>query len=408
MATIRKRKDKWQVQVRRSGHRPISKSFNNRKDAVAWARQSEVQADRNELLPDSRELRLLTLGELVCRYRDTVSVTKRSYEKEHSSLTAFLRHPICSRRLSELRTEDFAAYRDLMLKSVKPTSLRRYLDPVRNLFEVARHEWGLPIRENPLDKLTLKAPDQRRERRLRKGEWERILEATHLCRNSCMQPIIRLALATGMRRGEILHIQQRHVDRERRTLLIPETKNGHSRTIPLSQEALALLQQFQGEGLLFPISANAFRLGWEKVRRRAGMPALFRLARRTNQARSAAIIEFRTAKQRILFLPRLQLQRQIHGAGVASCGNDVEDHVVVGETPDSPQPVFSRHVQLRCSPRRGSRASAQPCIEVNISRKKEPGDFEIGKRRLVGVHCGVESGGHAIIRDMDRRFAIEP
>jgi hypothetical protein len=33
MATIRKRKDKWQVQVRRVGHRPFSKTFNVKKDA---------------------------------------------------------------------------------------------------------------------------------------------------------------------------------------------------------------------------------------------------------------------------------------------------------------------------------------------------------------------------------------
>ena len=171
----------------------------------------------------------------------------------------------------ELRTEDFAVYRDLMLQTIKPTSLKRYLDPVHNLFEVARHEWGLPLRDNPLDRLKLKAPSQRRERRLLSGEWNRILAAAALCRNVWIEPIIRFALATGMRRGEILLIQQRHVDRERRTLLIPETKNGHSRTIPLSKETLALLHQFQDDGLRFPVSANAFRLAWERVRQRAGM-----------------------------------------------------------------------------------------------------------------------------------------
>ena len=53
MATIRKR-GKWQAQVRRSGHRGISRSFILRKDAVAWAREMEVQADRSGL-PAMRE-----------------------------------------------------------------------------------------------------------------------------------------------------------------------------------------------------------------------------------------------------------------------------------------------------------------------------------------------------------------
>ena len=259
MASIRKHRDKWQVRIRRAGLQPRSKSFAVRKDANEWARQMEVKADRAELPTDPKALQRITLAQLVVRYRDTVSVRKRGYENERISLTAFLKQPICSRRLSEIRTEDFAAYRDLMLQTIKPTSLKRYLDPIHNLFKVARHEWGLPMEDNPLDRLKLKAPSQRRERRLLTGEWELILKATRLCRNVWIEPIIRFALATGMRRGEILLIQQRHIDRERRTLLIPETKNGHSRTIPLSQEALALLHQFQEEGLLFPVSETRLR-----------------------------------------------------------------------------------------------------------------------------------------------------
>mgnify|MGYP003656504023 CR=1 FL=1 len=37
MATIRKRGDKWQVQVRRLGTTSISKSFLKKADAQAWA-----------------------------------------------------------------------------------------------------------------------------------------------------------------------------------------------------------------------------------------------------------------------------------------------------------------------------------------------------------------------------------
>jgi hypothetical protein len=49
-------------------------------------------------------LQRITLGDLVIRYRATVTVRKRSAEIEHIVLSAFLSHPICSRRLSELRT----------------------------------------------------------------------------------------------------------------------------------------------------------------------------------------------------------------------------------------------------------------------------------------------------------------
>jgi hypothetical protein len=123
MANIRKHGNKWQARVRRTGLRPLSTTFNLRKDAMEWARQMEVQADRHDLPVDPKALQQITLGELVERYRDTVSITKKGYERERVSLSAFLRHPICARRLSELKTEDFAIYRDQMLKTVKPTSL---------------------------------------------------------------------------------------------------------------------------------------------------------------------------------------------------------------------------------------------------------------------------------------------
>ncbi|SHG64143.1 Site-specific recombinase XerD [Bradyrhizobium erythrophlei] len=273
MASIRKHRDKWQVRIRRAGLQPLSKSFSLRKDGAEWARQMEVKADRAELPTDLKALQRITLADLVVRYRDTVSVKKRGYENERISLTAFLHHPICSKRLSDLRTEDFAAYRDQMLQTVKPTSLKRYLDPIHNLFEVARHEWGVPLRDNPLGRLKLKAPSQRRERRLLSGEWERILEAARLCRNPWIEPIIRLALATGMRRGEVLALEDNQIDLERRSLLIRKTKNGHARTIPLTVEAVRILGQLlRGRlGPLFPITRNAFRLAWERLRERADL-----------------------------------------------------------------------------------------------------------------------------------------
>jgi hypothetical protein len=166
MASIRRRADKWQVQIRRNGHKPISKTFILRKDALEWARDRERQADRGDLPKDTKVLRELTLGEVVCRYRDAVSIHKAGYENECIVFNAFLQHPICRKSLADLRTEDFAEYRDVRLKSIKATTLKRQLSPVHNALEVAREEWGLPLRTNPLDGLKLKPKEKPRERRL--------------------------------------------------------------------------------------------------------------------------------------------------------------------------------------------------------------------------------------------------
>lgn len=133
--------------------------------ATERSRQTDTTYPQHTIL---RVLERVTLGDLVKRYRDNVSTGKRGYEVEVIVLNAFLRHPICRRRLSELQTGDFAVYRDERLKQIKPSTLRRQLAPIHNLFEVARDEWGLPLRENPLAKLSMKASQvDRRERRLK-------------------------------------------------------------------------------------------------------------------------------------------------------------------------------------------------------------------------------------------------
>jgi hypothetical protein len=51
VATIRKRNGQWQVQVRRRGFDPVSKTFTTRQDATGWARLIEAEMDRNVYVP---------------------------------------------------------------------------------------------------------------------------------------------------------------------------------------------------------------------------------------------------------------------------------------------------------------------------------------------------------------------
>ena len=77
MATIRKRGDRWQVQIRLEGYPHVSRSFRIRSDAVAWARQIEAEADRQALPVDPRTLDRLTVADVIRRYRDSVVPAKR-------------------------------------------------------------------------------------------------------------------------------------------------------------------------------------------------------------------------------------------------------------------------------------------------------------------------------------------
>ncbi|GAB3675179.1 hypothetical protein GCM10028792_12730 [Salinisphaera aquimarina] len=55
--------------------------------------------------------------------------------------------------------------------------------------------------------------------------------------------MVRLALNTGMRAGEIQRLRRRDVDLTRRTVTLRDTKNRETRAVPLVPTALATMEQ---------------------------------------------------------------------------------------------------------------------------------------------------------------------
>lgn len=55
-------------------------------------------------------------------------------------------------------------------------------------------------------------------------------------------PMIRLALATGMRRGELLSLRRQDIDVENRKIWLRNTKSGKDQSIPLNRTAQAILE----------------------------------------------------------------------------------------------------------------------------------------------------------------------
>jgi hypothetical protein len=150
MATIRFRNDKWQVQVRRLGYQARTQSFLNKTDAQRWARHIETELDRTLIPNDVRTLAKVTLAELLIRYRDTVTITKRGLLPETKRIEVFLRQDWTAYPLAKLNSHYFSAYRDDRLKCVGPGTVIRELGLLRSIFETARREWGYSALANPL------------------------------------------------------------------------------------------------------------------------------------------------------------------------------------------------------------------------------------------------------------------
>ena len=224
MATIRKRGARWQAQVRLQGHAPVTKSFTHRADTEAWARQQEVAIERGEIQSARRSLKTHILADLLARYQFEVPPKKRGASSEVYRVKALKAAAIATLPLDRLTPSVLAGYRDTRLKVVSPSSVRREMAIIQNCLEVARKEWGVPMLGNPMTLVTKPTPARARIRRLTPDDALKIAEGVAGLRNRLLADIIHFAIATGMRRGEILDLRWSNVDEH--TAYLPLTKNG--------------------------------------------------------------------------------------------------------------------------------------------------------------------------------------
>ena len=153
---------------------------------------------------------------------------------------------------------------------------------VSHLFEVARKEWGIQV-QNPMRDVRLPPNARARERRLEPGregqasEESRLLAACQQARNPYLLPIVRLALKTAMRQGELVGMRWENVDLSRRIAHLPDTKNGEARTVPLSSTAIQTLRALPRSlhGQVFPgLTTEAVKQAFARAVRREGIDNL--------------------------------------------------------------------------------------------------------------------------------------
>lgn len=268
MATIRKRNDKWQVQVRRRGFSPRSNSFDRKRDAELWAaeQEKELYAAAAQGLRNSLEC-ADTIDVLLLRYCAEILPRKRSAHRELCMIGAIRRRSIVKAKAQTATARMFADYRDARLREVRPASVVRELGILHHLFEIARVDWGYALLRNPLRDVRRPKLPPGRARRISGEEERAILSASEELRNPYINLIIRFALATGMRAGEILSARWDDLNPEARVLFLPITKNGKPRTVPLSKSAIEALpydRKNQSE-LIFPITYDALVQAWKGI-----------------------------------------------------------------------------------------------------------------------------------------------
>lgn len=268
MATLRKRGDKWQVQVRRLGHKPTSKSFRLRSDAEAWARQIESEVERGVFIDRSSAERTL-LKDVLRRYGEHVAPKKVCYKSDLARIKHLTRH-LGGLSLATLGSHHLATYRDTRLAEVSPQSVRHELLLLNRILVAAERDWGIVLPRG-IPSTRKPAIPEGRQRRLAPGEQETLLAA--LKDTPAGQAAVLLALESGMRRGELASMRWEHVSLTDRTLSIPHTKTGRARTIPLSVRAIAVLRSIprQLRGPVLGMRPDSITQAFERACARANL-----------------------------------------------------------------------------------------------------------------------------------------
>jgi integrase len=274
MATVRRRDGKWQAQVRRRGHTK-SRTFLQRADAQKWAKQTELEIDRLGLQPRATTIEKQSVAAIVEWFRDAILPSRPNRKNEEIVLNAFLRHKISKLSLAALTSQQVKAYRDVRLGTIKLATIKREFSLFHRVFELARTDGRMPLDANPFKGVTATKTDFARDRRLSDGDQKALFEALGKCRNRLLGGVIRFAIATGMRRGELLNARWKDLHWDLATLHIPLTKTGHPRTIPLTTEAKQVLVElaivWTGSDSIFPTTARAIALVWKRLTKRAGI-----------------------------------------------------------------------------------------------------------------------------------------
>lgn len=265
MAAVEKRgKNQWRVRVRRKGQ-SASRTFDTKFEADAWARETESGMDRSTFR-DMREAEATTLGEALDRWEakfltKLAATTQASEAKRVRHLKTY---HIASLPLARIRGRDVTAFiEEREVEGCRPDTIRLDLALIRRVFTVARSAWSMEGLGNPVSDASTAHPrvPEGRTRRLEEGEEEKLLAAL----DDSLRPIVLLALATAMRRSEIAGLTWGKVRLDQKVVTLLRTKNGDTRSVPLSTAAVAVL-----EALPMPRKGPVFGLDVDKISERFG------------------------------------------------------------------------------------------------------------------------------------------
>jgi integrase len=247
VATISRHGKGWRVQIRRTGYPVLSRTFSpplTKGHAKVWADRAEI-----ELLTGTFTAAKHTLGEAFDKYAQEESPKKRGarWEKLRLAADPLRASRMAAKAIGQLAPVDLASWRDARLRAVSAATVRREMNLIDSVLELARKEWKW-IASNPLRDVKKPAAPRSRRRRVTDAEIRSMCERLRGPAGLEVAAGFRLAIETGMRAGEMWSLERGQIDLKRRVVRLLRTKNGDERDVALSKPAVKIVKALLADG----------------------------------------------------------------------------------------------------------------------------------------------------------------
>ncbi|WP_294266173.1 site-specific integrase [uncultured Sphingomonas sp.] len=225
-----------------------------------------------------------TVAELAERYMAHVRSYKRSADIDQRYLNNHILPRFGRMRLDEITQEQVVAWLDAKVKKEGyALGTRNRLHVVLSYMYKLAKRWGMPGSDvNPLLGVPLPNPNNERERFLTPEEARRLKAGAEADDNPMIKHIVALLLLTGCRKRELLDARWEDFDLTARQWKVPMAKSGKRRFVPLSLEAIAVIEQlprWEGCPWLVPnpetkLPYTSIYYAWHRSTKRAGLKGL--------------------------------------------------------------------------------------------------------------------------------------
>ena len=263
MASIIKTKEgNFRALVRRKGHKAMCKTFKTKTEAERWARQAESAIEAGTVVKSAKGA---TIGDAITAYIKLREEGKRPISPQSNEvyMMRHLERDLGDEVIAGIKPQRLASYCQRRSKNGAGSyTIGMEISKLGTVLKYSAMALGetfpdLVGQARPLlDHLGLIGPGTPRERRPTAEELAAVREAAQ----PLLRDIIDFAIATCMRRGEIVRMTWADVDADARLLTIkdrkdPRKKAGNDERIPLLGDSLAIIQrQPKTDDLVFPVS----------------------------------------------------------------------------------------------------------------------------------------------------------